>query len=213
VSRVLTAAAGIFLHRLTGARDLVLGLPVAARNATSRGVPGMASNVMPLRLALHPGMAVSEIIAASALQLRRGLEHQLYPIADLRRAVVGGVDSRSLFGLSLNIMRFDYDFSFADNRAIAHNLSLGPVDDLSIQVYDRSHGSPLRLEFDANPASYSAHALADHQQRFLRLRSAAVAAPEGPIGALDILEPSERAPILRGWNDTARPLPLDASAA
>ena len=66
-------------------------------------------------------------------------------------------------------MPFDYGFSFAGHRAIAHNLSLGPVEDLSIAVYDRADGGPLRIDFDGNPALHSAADLAGHLQRFLRL--------------------------------------------
>src|SRR5712692_10629774 len=83
-----------------------VGLLVAARDTVSRSIPGMASNVLPLRLSVHPGMTVSEVIDQSSFEIRRGLQHQLYQIADLRRALGGSVDSRALFGLSLNIMRF-----------------------------------------------------------------------------------------------------------
>ena len=40
--------------------------------------------------------------------------------------------------------------------------------------------------------------------RFVRLLEAAVAAPEQPIGLLDILTPEERHRILVEWNGTAR---------
>ena len=55
----MSAAAAIFLHRRTGTEDVVFGLPVAARSDVSRNIPGMVSNVVPLRLAVHPGMTVS----------------------------------------------------------------------------------------------------------------------------------------------------------
>ena len=82
LARVMAAATAIWLHRLTGADDVVIGLPVAARGEAARGIPGMASNVLPLRLALHPGMTVSEVLgqtvaadsrrpAASALSARQ----------------------------------------------------------------------------------------------------------------------------------------------
>src|SRR5262249_4738650 len=106
---VAAAAAAIFLHRLTGARDLVFGLLVAARDPVARSIPGMASNVLPLRLSVHPGMTVADIIDQSSLEIGRALEHQLYQIADLRRALGGFIDSRTLFGLNLNVMRFDYN--------------------------------------------------------------------------------------------------------
>src|SRR5262249_3096263 len=153
---------------------LVFGLLVAARDPVARSIPGMASNVLPLRLSVHPGMTVADIIDQGSLEIGRALEHQLYQIADLRRALGGFIDSRTLFGLNLNVMRFDYNFSFAGSRAIAHNLSLGPVENLSIAIYDRLDGAPLRIDFDGNPASHTARDLADYQQRFLRLLSAAV---------------------------------------
>src|SRR5262249_15588096 len=45
-------------------------------------------------------------------------------------------------------------------------------------------------------------------QRLIRLLEAAVDAPEWPIGALDILERSERVTILRDWNATTHALPF-----
>ena len=43
--------------------------------------------------------------------------------------------------------------------------------------------------------------------RLVRLLEAALAAPDRPIGSLDILAPAERHTILREWNDTAHPVP------
>src|SRR3989442_12857328 len=103
-------------------------------------------------------------------------------------------------------MRFNYDFSFAGNNAVAHNLSLGPVEDLSIAVYDRTDGGPLRIDFDANPTFHTAADLADHQQRYLRLLTA-ICDPEVAIGRLEILSAAERRRLLRDWNATERALP------
>ena len=205
LSRIVAAAAAIFLHRLTGESDLVFGLPVAARDGAARSIPGMISNVLPLRLAVHPSMTVSEVIGETSSQIRQGLQHQRYQIANLRRDFWGIADGRSPFGLNVNIMRFDYGFRFASNHVIAHNLSLGPVSDLSIAVYERSGNAPLRIDFDANPALHAASDLSDRQQRFLRLLTA-LAGSDRAIGSLDILSGEERATILRGWNDTAHAL-------
>src|SRR6516162_6673797 len=207
LAQIISAATAIFLHRLTGAKDLVFGLPVAARSDVLRRTPGMVSNVLPLRVAIRPDMAASEVLGQTSWQMRRVLKHQRYQITDLRRDVGGIANGETLFGLSVNIMRFNYDFSFAGNNAIAHNLSLGPVEDLSIAVYDRADGGPLRIDFDANPTFHTAADLADHQQRFLRLLTAAVAAPEVAIGRLDILSAAERRRLLEEWNATEHALP------
>src|SRR5439155_8242797 len=112
------------------------------------------------RLSVHSGLTVAELVGHAAAQVREVLQHQHYQIAELRRLVGAGGDSPSLFGVSVNVMRFDYDFGFGGHRAIAHNLSLGPVEDFSISVYDRADGGPLRVDFDANPALHGAADLA-----------------------------------------------------
>ena len=64
LARVMTAATAVLLHRLSGTDDVVIGVPVAARSADARRIPGMASNVLPLRLALQPGMTVADVARA-----------------------------------------------------------------------------------------------------------------------------------------------------
>ena len=210
---LLTAATAIYLHRLTGANDIVFGFPVAARNGAARNTPGMVSNVLPLRLALNARMTVGDVIAEAAAEIGRSLEHQRYQVADLRRDIGDVDDGRPLFGLNLNIMRFDYDFSFGGHRAEARNLSLGPVEDLSIQIYDRRDGGPLQIDFDANPERYDLNELAAHQERFLRLLGS-LGVSDRPIGLIDLLGKDERQTILQTWNAPApaAELPLDAGS-
>src|SRR5437870_2514858 len=204
VAQIISAATAVFLHRLTSSNDLVVGLPVAARNGVSRFTPGMVSNVLPLRVSVRPNMTMSEVVGQTSWQMRRVLKHQQYQIADLRRD--GGIaNGRMPFGLSLNIMAFDYSFKFAGNNIIAHNLSLGPVEDFSIAIYHRSDDVPVRIDLDANPARYSAVDLANYQQRFLKLLIAS-ADHDVSIGRLELLSGAERRTLLQDWNATARAL-------
>jgi hypothetical protein len=191
LARVMTAATAMFLHRLSGADDAVIGVPVAARSAGLRRIPGMASNVLPLRLALQPGMTVADVLDQTSQRLNSDLQHQRYQLADLRHDVGGGVDGRTLFGVSVNVMPFDYGFRFAGHGGIASNLSLGPVEDLNISVYDRADGAPLRVDFDINPALHTVADLDSYRQRFLRLLEA-IADADRPIGNLSILDAAER---------------------
>src|SRR5207245_1999454 len=148
---------------------VMIGVPVAARSADSRRIPGMASNVLPLRLALQPGMLVADVLDQTSQRLRSDRRHQRYQLADLRHDVGGEVDGRSLFGVSINVMPFDYGFRFAGHGSDASNLSLGSVEDLNISVYDRADGGPLRIGFDINPALHTTADLESYRLRFLRL--------------------------------------------
>ena len=204
--QMIGLGAAILLHRIAGTTDLVFGLAVAARTAVSRTIPGTVSNVLPVRLSAHPSTTVSELVCQAADQIRRGLEHQRYQFTDLRKDL--GIGGRTLYGLGVNVMPFNYGFHFAGNRAVAHNLSLGPVEELSIAVYDRADGAPVRIDFDGNPELFTAADLAEHQRLFLRILEASVAQPDRAIGRLDILDAAERQTLLCDWNDTARALPV-----
>jgi nonribosomal peptide synthetase DhbF len=185
------AATAAYVHRLTGAPDVVLGVPVVARHTREqRGIPGMTANVVPLRLATHPAMQQRDLLAQVSGELLRVLRHQRYRFEALGREINAGAEGR-LFGPLINIMPFDYDLSFAGHRCVQHNLSTGPMDDFAIGVYPR--GDRLRIDFDANPARYSAEDVAAHGRRFMTvLRQLATAAADEPLGRLDPRDQEER---------------------
>ncbi len=202
--QLITAAAAIFVHRMSGAQDVVLDVPLTARmTPLARTTPGMLANDLPVRLAVRPSMTVAELIADTTRRMRQVFRHQRYDVTNLRRDL-GRIDSdRRVFGPTVNFMPFDYDLRFDGHPSIAHNLTNGPVEDLSIVVYDRLDSRGIRTHFNANPALYSPDKLADLHQRFLGLL-AAVTDPDQQIGSLDILSAAERRTILVEWNDTAR---------
>ncbi len=101
-------------------------------------------------------------------------------------------------------MPFDYGLDFAGARGTTHNLSAGPVDDLSINVYDRTDGSGLRIDVDANPEVYSESDIKLHQQRILQLLQTASAGEDMLIGQMELLLPEEKEKVISKWNVTAK---------
>ena len=68
-------------------------------------------------------------------------------------------------------------------------------------------GQRLQLRLDYRPDLFDRTSVQAMADRLVRLIEAAVAAPEQPIGQIDILSAAERHTILREWNDTAHPIP------
>ncbi len=207
VSGFMIAAIAAFVGRLTGAREVVLGLAVTARTTpAARRTPGMLSNVLPLRLAVSPQTTFGELSAQVTREVGRLLVHQRYRYEDLRRELRGTVGGR-LFGPVVNIMRFDYDLKFAGHTAVAHPLCTGPVEDLSINLYDGSDGRGVRIDFDGHPDLYGEALLADHHGRFLRfLTRVAQAGPGIRVGAVELLDEAEDA-LLADWGAAPREVP------
>lgn len=201
----VTAAVAIYVHRMTNAGDIVLGLPMMGRiGSISLNIPSMTMNLLPLRLSLRPDMNVHETVSQVAKEIRSIRRHQKYRHEDLRRDLKLLGENRRLFGPQVNVMPFDYALDFAGVPGTVHNLSAGPVDDLSINVYDRADGRGLRVDFDANPEVYSAEDIENHQKRFLLPLESALKDQTQKIGRLNLLLENERLRVLESWNDTRK---------
>ncbi|MGW2711037.1 amino acid adenylation domain-containing protein, partial [Streptomyces sp. NPDC001356] len=220
-STLAIAAAAAYVHRMTGAAELVLGLPVAARpDAHVRSVPGVASNVVPLRIAIAPDTGIDAYLQQVADTIAVVLRHQMYRYEDLSRDLNLVGARAQLEGPVVNVMNFDYDLRFAAAPAAGIYYGVGPTQDLAFQFLDRADGDGWQIELKANDALYTVTELDTHNERLAAFLTALADAPaDARLDDLDILLPAERT-ALDTWNDTvtappAATLPalLDAQVA
>ncbi|SDJ52559.1 amino acid adenylation domain-containing protein [Streptomyces indicus] len=192
---VIAATAG-YTHRITGAEDIVLGLPLMNRRGPEAlRTPAMLVNVMPLRIAVRPADTGAELLRRVVLEVRSVRRHQRHRLEELRHDLGRSADPGPLFGPMVNIKAFeDETLDFAGLPGTVHNLAAGPVDDLAVTAAPGRAGG-LRLGLDANPACYDAGSLATHARGFLRyldaLTSLLLDDPGRPVGSLDLLDADE----------------------
>ncbi|WP_328395280.1 amino acid adenylation domain-containing protein [Streptomyces sp. NBC_00390] len=194
----MLAAVAAYLHGMTGAEDLTIGVPVTARlGARSRNVPGMLSNTLPLRLTVTAAAGRTELVRQVARRLGELLTHQRYPYDELRRDLrLLGTDEQ-MFGVLVNIMPTGSETAFTGRQAVLTTLSGGPVTDLNITCHPGPDGRDARVDFEANPDRYSAEELATHQRRFTDFLTRFLAAPpELPLARVDVVTQAERAQVL-----------------
>ncbi|MER7848673.1 amino acid adenylation domain-containing protein [Kitasatospora sp. NPDC096077] len=198
------AAFSAYLHRMTGTTDAVLGMHVMARTAPGTlRVPGMAVNILPVRLAVTGQDTFDALLRRSAAELTAVRRHQLHRGESIRRELgLVGTDAR-LHGPMLNLKPFDLDLDFAGSPGTTVNLASGPVEDLALSVH-KTPDDRLVLEFDANPARYGPGELARHAERFAALLTRLATAPDRPLAELPLLADDELHDVLHGWNDTGR---------
>ncbi|WP_058043145.1 non-ribosomal peptide synthetase [Streptomyces roseifaciens] len=197
-----TAAVAAYLHRMTGTTDAVLGMHFMARSAPgTMRVPGMAVNVLPVRLAVEGADTLPDLIRRAAGELKDARRHQHYRGEDIRRDLgLVGSDER-LHGPMLNLKPFDLDLDFAGIPGHTVNLASGPVEDLSVSV-SKSPDDVLHLEFDANPALYDAATLAAHAERCTDLMGRLAADPALALDRARLLADGEYENVLHTWNAT-----------
>lgn len=182
-SALVMAAAAAHLHRAGATDDVLLGLPVTGRTTPdARRTPGMFSKVLPLRLAVTGDTTVGELLRSTSAGIKEALRHQRYRIEEFT-----GTGPR-LWDAAVNLMSFDYELSFAGAPASAHNLSVGPVEHVSLNVYDRGGESPLTVQAEGDAADVDPEELEALRVRFTRfLVALATADDAAPVGSLPFL--------------------------
>ncbi|TDD61280.1 amino acid adenylation domain-containing protein [Kribbella antibiotica] len=205
---VLSTAVAVYVARMAGSAEAVVELPVPARvGRQARSVPGMMSNIVPIRTELRPGDTLAEAVRRTSAEMRGAFRHQRYRYEDIRRDLGISSNDGMPFGPSVNVMPFGQSVGFGNCEGTLHGLSTGPVDDLAVVAYGEPTATGLRLELGWNAALYDEAEIAAHEQRFGAFLEAFVRLDaDTPIGRVDLLTAAERARLLVEWNDTARPL-------
>ncbi|MFD3938565.1 amino acid adenylation domain-containing protein [Streptomyces sp. NPDC058611] len=196
LSALLVAAVAAYTHRTTGEQDLVLGLPVTTRRDRAiLGVPGMVSNIVPLRLTVRPGTTVAELLAQTHARIAEAVTHGRYRAEDLAKelGLVEGVSE--LVGPTVNILPGTDWLSFRDHQSDLRPQWLGAVSDLAVSVGESVRGA-VRVLFDADADQCTEDGLVAHQERFGILLDAFAEDPDRRVGRLELTTAAERARLL-----------------
>ncbi|MFE3906020.1 amino acid adenylation domain-containing protein, partial [Streptomyces sp. NPDC059153] len=199
-SRLLIAAAALYTHRLTGDRDVLIGLPVTGREGAERALlstPGTMANVVPLRLPMRPDMRWQDLVAEAAREADAALAHQRYRSEDLFRDLGVPGPPGAAFPLVVNILVFDSAPSFAGHPATLRYLLPEPTTGLALWITGRRGDNELRVELKGAPQTWSDDELAVHQRRLITLlETVADVGPQEPVGRIGLLAADEERELL-----------------
>ncbi|MGW6981620.1 amino acid adenylation domain-containing protein [Streptomyces sp. NPDC054932] len=213
---VVTAAVAALLHRLGAGEDVPLGSPVAGRGEeVLDGLVGFFVNTLVIRADLAGDPSFAELLRRTADFGAAALAHADLPFD----AVVEAVNpERSLSRHPLFQTMVAYEDGGAEPLFALGSL---PAEEFPVAAGDAKFD--LEILFRRTPGTggaaasmtcgvryatdlFDAETVRSLLTRLLRLLGAAAAAPEVPLAELELLDPAERAQVLDGWNDTARPV-------
>ncbi|WP_168707427.1 non-ribosomal peptide synthetase [Gordonia paraffinivorans] len=194
---VITAAVAAYVARFTDRDEAVLSLPVAARDRDIlRTSAGLLSNVVPLRVALDEDATVAELLSAVNAEIKSAVRHQKYRHEDIVADILGAAGARrGFFGPLVNVMLFFQHIDFGPVRGELNVLSTGPIEDVSVNVYDSFDGG-MSVDLEANPNIYADDEIATHHRRLVEFLEALVtAAPDAPVSQVSVLRECEYAEL------------------
>ncbi|WP_407555943.1 amino acid adenylation domain-containing protein [Streptomyces sp. Pv4-95] len=196
-SRLLLAAVAAYLHRVSGEQDLVLGLPIAARqDEVSAVVPGMVSNIVPLRVSVRPGTTLVDLVTEVRHAVDEAVAHGRYRAEDLARDLGLADGTAELVGPTVNVLPRGGDLGFSDHETEIRPEWLGPVSDLAVNFAECEGGRALRVHLDADADACDEQTLRDHERRFLGLLRAFAEDLDRPVGHIELTTGEERAHLL-----------------
>ncbi|WP_214103837.1 non-ribosomal peptide synthetase [Acrocarpospora catenulata] len=221
---VMHAAVAALYTRLGAGTDIPLGLAVAGRGDEALDdLVGFFVNSLVLRADTSGDPSFRELLARVREADLGAYAHQDLPFDRLVEALnpARSLARHPLFQTMLVLQNnvraeFALDGVTAEVDAGAGGgdaIRVGPVDfDLSISMVE-NHGEDrtpegITADLRFRTELFDRATVESMADRLLRLLDAVAAEPDLPIGRVEILTPSERDCLTRGWNDTARVTPV-----
>lgn len=151
---VLLAGFKLLLHRLSGATDIVVGIPAAGQNLAEGGADlvGHCANLLPIRTHLDAAKPFTDLLAAVRHSVLDAFENQQFTFGRLLASLPIPRDPGRV---PLVPVIFNLDPALSDMRfaGLTHEITLNPRHhyqfDLGFNLVDEPAG--LRVECDYNP--------------------------------------------------------------
>ncbi|MFG1425019.1 amino acid adenylation domain-containing protein [Roseixanthobacter glucoisosaccharinicivorans] len=196
---VLRACYQALLHRLCDQGDIIIGEPLEPAGVLA--ALGPRTNLLPLRVSVDPGESFAAFARRSAARAAEDATHGAMPF-DL--AVLAVKPKNDMSRTALFDVLFHYDTAHGNPapgwQAADTGLGWGKYD-LVLSLTADADGLATSLVF--NRDLFDAATGADMSERYVRLVSAAMAAPGSALSTLDIMLPGERAALLARAADVA----------
>ncbi|MBK1644843.1 hypothetical protein CKO25_09315 [Thiocapsa imhoffii] len=208
----LFAAWMAYLHRITGATDLVTGMPAAGQNASGlQGLIGHCVNLLPIRVAVDPTMSFEALVGVVRAKVLDAVEHQLYTFGSLLQALPiprdpsriplvpvqfnldpTGIVTQGFTGLVVRVFNNPRQF---ENFEWFLNLTKVP--------------EGIRLECQYNADLFDEVSIQDRLREFECLLRGVVSDSQECIGRLPLVPDDWRERLLETWNQTDGEFAID----
>lgn len=208
---LLLGSFAVFLHRLTGQRDLVIGVPAAGQSATGmENVVGHCANLLPIRCKVDPAGTFAAFLQDVRIQVLDAYDHQQITFGQLLRKLPLPRDpSRNpLVSVSFNL---DQAVQGKDLKFVGLDVEVATnprhFENFELFINAAEAGGKVVLECQYNTDLFERDTIRDRMESFEALLVGIVADPQQPVARLPMLSTAQQQKILVDWNATALDYP------
>jgi len=207
---VLFGLVNILLNRHTGARDLVLGCPVAGRaHPLFEDVVGCFVNTLPMRAQVKPALSLRDFMETIRGGVLSDLAHGDYPFDRLVELLPLKRDTSRppLFNVMMTHADAARDLDW-DNLDFTEKNGDPGYSKCDITFSFMEHGGELILELEYATALFDENRIERMARRFGVLLQDAAARPDASLASLELMDAAEAAEVA-AWST---PVPSGADA-
>jgi nonribosomal peptide synthetase DhbF len=203
MSSMLTTATAAFLRHRCDEPEFLISLATGNRMGAASTTPGLAVNVVPVRVRVPLGATVAELADTIVDETFEISGHTLCHYSEIQRASGSAHSERGSFGAVMNVIEFVDQIHFDGHPARYSGATTGSFNELSIGVYtDGTADSDLFIRLDAPASLYSRAELRLIGEDLIAYVRAVVSAGAQPIGALDVIAGAEPEQVLTAPTST-----------
>uniref|UniRef100_UPI0030EDC648 non-ribosomal peptide synthetase n=1 Tax=uncultured Nisaea sp. TaxID=538215 RepID=UPI0030EDC648 len=208
-ARLFMAAALILFHKLSGATDMVFGMPVLNRpTARDKDTFGLFSLTTAPRIQLDPADGLDALLAELDRSMRGAMRHHRYPLSQVNRTLgLAAQRVLQLFDINISYERVDFGaLPFGDAVAGVPRVLLNGVERTPVEIFVREYGDGERVEVDLDLSlgAFSEEDAAALASRYSRVLSWLASGGAGSVSSVPLVDAPERSWLLEGVNATAR---------
>jgi len=209
---LLLSLYNIFLYKITGQDDIIVGTPVAGRiHPDLREIVGFFVNTLPLRSTVIPGETPREFLTKIKTLTARALENQEYPFEELvdKVAVKRDTSRNPLLDAVFALLNFEQTGIKIPGRTLTPHEYDSKIArfDLSLQAMEPDRRISFTLEYSTTV--FKTGTIERFKNYFLKLLDQVAQGPGIQIRDMDILPEEEKHQLLVEFNDTRCPYPAN----
>ncbi|GMK38339.1 hypothetical protein PCCS19_13930 [Paenibacillus sp. CCS19] len=206
---VLLAAYAVWLMRLSGQQDVVIGAPMAGRTVSgTERMAGLFVNSVPIRLAPLEARSFEQLLHDSKPQVLSAIEGQEVPFEELVDRMLPpserNMGRNPLFDAMFSMLNMPHAEMTVDDGLHVRQLDIdfGTAQfDVGLSALERD--GQLQLTFQYAKQLFHPSTMSRWTSMFGRLLRQLLQSPDAAIGAHDILDVEERHRLLYTFNNTA----------
>jgi amino acid adenylation domain-containing protein len=209
----LFAAWNVFIARVSGQRDLVIGVPTAGQSAVGREMlVGHCANLLPIRTTLDLTLPFAEVLKETRRSVLDAYDHQRFTLGEILPQLKLPRDPSRL---PLVALFFNLDTGMEGSGLVFEGLDVtfranprvAETSELFLNAFESKTGVVLECQYATT--LWDSETIAAWLGGYEALLRAIAENPEAPCSRLPIVNEADRRRILVDWNATRRPYPED----